>query len=48
MRLKREMGEKLGARVKVEVLRNKEEVVERLKRVDEDGVLVQLPILGTG
>ena len=48
VRLKREMGEKLGARVKVEVLRNKEEVVERLKRVDEDGVLVQLPILGTG
>ena len=48
IRLKRRLGERLGVRVKVEVLRNKEEVVERLKRVDEDGVLVQLPILGTG
>lgn len=48
VRLKREMGERLGVRVKVEVLRNKEQVVERLARIEEAGVLVQLPILGAG
>ncbi len=48
VRLKREMGEKLGVEVKVELLNNKDEVGERLKAVTEDGVLVQLPILGAG
>lgn len=48
IRLKRQMGERLGVKVKVERLRNKEEVVERLGRIEEDGVLVQLPILGAG
>ncbi|MEK7525264.1 MAG: bifunctional 5,10-methylenetetrahydrofolate dehydrogenase/5,10-methenyltetrahydrofolate cyclohydrolase [Patescibacteria group bacterium] len=48
VRLKREMGERLGVKVKVEVLSNKDEVSERLRAVDEDGVLVQLPILGAG
>ncbi|MFZ2202005.1 MAG: tetrahydrofolate dehydrogenase/cyclohydrolase catalytic domain-containing protein [Microgenomates group bacterium] len=48
IRLKREMGERLGVKVKVERLRNKEAVEERLKRIEEDGVLVQLPILGAG
>ncbi len=47
--LKREMGERLGIRVKVKVLRKKEEVREVLgKKIDESGVLVQLPILGAG
>ena len=35
-------------KVEVERLKNKEEVEERLKRVEEDGLLVQLPILGAG
>ncbi len=49
VRLKREMGERLGVRVKVKVLRKKEEVREVLgKKIDESGVLVQLPILGAG
>jgi len=49
VRLKREMGERLGVRVKVKVLRKKEEVKEVLeKKIDESGVLVQLPILGAG
>lgn len=48
VRLKREMGERLGVKVEVERLKNKEEVEERLKRVEEDGLLVQLPILGAG
>lgn len=47
VRLKREAGEGLGVRVKVEFFQSKEKVAARLsKEIDEDGVLVQLPIIG--
>ena len=48
VRLKRKMGERLGVKIGVEHLDNKEDIKERLGRVEEDGVLVQLPILGAG
>jgi len=48
IRLKRQLGERLGVKVKVEVLSNKDELSERLRAVAEDGVLVQLPVLGAG
>ncbi len=48
VRLKREMGEGLGVSVRVEFLLTKEELIKRLEsKIEEDGVLVQLPIIGT-
>lgn len=47
VRLKREMGESLGVVVRVEFVKTKEDLRERLeKKIVEDGVLVQLPIIG--
>ncbi len=50
VRLKREMGERLGAMVTVQYPQNKEELKELLKEVNSeetvDGILIQLPILG--
>ncbi|OGD75301.1 hypothetical protein A3A84_03835 [Candidatus Collierbacteria bacterium RIFCSPLOWO2_01_FULL_50_23] len=47
IRLKREMGESLGVKVKVEYLFTSEELTRRLGQpIEEDGVLVQLPIIG--
>lgn len=48
VRLKREMGERLGAAVRVEQIVGKDKIRQRLTRIEEDGVLVQLPILGAG
>lgn len=51
VRLKREMGEKLGVRVKTQKIENSKQLRKELKskEIDEfDGVLVQLPILGAG
>jgi len=47
IRLKREMGEKLGVEVTVEFVTRKDEVKERIKAANDqkiDGILVQLPI----
>jgi len=50
VRLKREMGERLGVLVTVSMLKNKEELKEQVAdaNIDEtvDAVLVQLPIIG--
>jgi methylenetetrahydrofolate dehydrogenase (NADP+)/methenyltetrahydrofolate cyclohydrolase len=50
VKLKREMGERLGALVSVEFAKNAEEVREFLEEANDDetvdGILVQLPILG--
>lgn len=50
VRLKREMGERLGVLVTVSPAKNKDELVEQIveANADEtvDGVLVQLPIIG--
>lgn len=50
VRLKREMGERLGVLVTVAFAKNKEELAEMIAEVNEDdtvdGVLVQLPIAG--
>lgn len=49
VRLKKEMGERLGVRVKTQKLENSKQVIGKLKsiEIDEfDGVLVQLPIAG--
>lgn len=48
VRLKREMGEGLGVIMNVEFIIDKGQLRERLAKVEEDGVLVQLPILGVG
>lgn len=47
VRLKREMGESLEVTVRVEFFLTKEELIRRLEsKIEEDGVLVQLPIIG--
>ncbi|HSV94536.1 MAG TPA: tetrahydrofolate dehydrogenase/cyclohydrolase catalytic domain-containing protein [Spirochaetia bacterium] len=50
VRLKREMGERLGVLVTVSFARNKEELREMIEETNSDeiidGVLVQLPIVG--
>lgn len=50
VRLKREMGERLGAMVSVVYARDKEELKEMLAAANKDetmdGILVQLPVLG--
>ena len=50
VRLKREMGERLGVLVTVAFAKDKDELMETLKEIniDEtvDGILIQLPILG--
>ncbi len=47
VRLKRQMGESLGVAVKVEFYVSKEELKKRLEnKIEEDGILVQLPIIG--
>jgi len=50
VRLKREMGERLGVLVTVLFAKNKEELEEMIEGANEDetvdGILVQLPILG--
>lgn len=51
VRLKREMGERLGVRVKTQKIENSKQLRKELKSKeisDYDGVLVQLPILGAG
>jgi len=49
VRLKREMGESLEVSIKLKVLSKKEEVREILEnRIEESGVLVQLPLLCQG
>lgn len=47
VQLKREMGERLGVKVRVEVLRDKGELVGMIAGAREDGILVQLPIQGS-
>jgi len=50
VRLKREMGERLGVLVTVEFAKNKEELLEMICEANSDetidGILVQLPIIG--
>lgn len=47
VRLKREMGEGLGVKVRLEYYLTKEELIQRLGQpIEEDGILVQLPIIG--
>lgn len=51
VRLKREMGERLGVNVKTQKLENSKQLKTKLKSKGisgYDGVLVQLPILGAG
>ena len=48
VQLKRDLGERAGAIVNVEILDNKDEVIDRIKELNRDetvdGILVQLPI----
>lgn len=49
VRLKREMGERLGVAVKTQKLKNSRQIKEKLesKEIEEyDGILVQLPVFG--
>ncbi|MBI2310433.1 bifunctional 5,10-methylenetetrahydrofolate dehydrogenase/5,10-methenyltetrahydrofolate cyclohydrolase [Candidatus Collierbacteria bacterium] len=51
VRLKREMGERLGVMVRTQGIKNSRQLKEKLKSKEIggfDGVLVQLPILGAG
>lgn len=51
VRLKREMGERLGVLVSVSFMKNKEELKDVLKEANTDdtvdGILIQLPIIGS-
>lgn len=50
VRLKHEMGERLGVMVSVEFPSDKDELIERLREANEDdtidGILIQLPVVG--
>lgn len=48
VRLKREAGERLGVSIKTQVLSSKQELQKILNiKIEDDGILVQLPIVGT-
>lgn len=48
VRLKKEMGERLGVKVKIQITNHKSQVIEQIEKFSKgfDGVLVQLPIAG--